>query len=448
MNKSITFLSEIDNLFNQEIPRNVILRARKSFIDYLAVTCAGAEFNKEKIKNYINCIPPESGDYTVLNCKKKLPIKEAIFLNGLNAHSLDYDDGTNAGIIHLGAPIFSILVSLSEYSNSDFLEFLKCAIIGYEVSFTLANSIQPTHKLMGYHATGTCGIIGATIAACYFLKFSQEEIFNSFGAACVSSSGMLKVLDGKSEMKPLNVAKAAMLALNCVQLGKAGFKGPDDPLGGRGFFKMMVGSEDMNIRPFKEGGIYSIMKTYTKPYASCRYTHPAIEAVIFLKNKYNIRIEDISEIEVSTYSLAVAGHNHTDIKGASSAKMSIPYSVAIGLVKGKVDLEEFQELVINNVDVINLTKKVKVSVDDNYTKMFPQKQGARVEIETLEGTRYVKSVDFPKGEPENPLNEDEFMNRYNSLMNYSKVSSDNFLLVYNKIKEGNVSVKEILEFLK
>lgn len=447
MNKSITFLSEIDNLFNKNIPQDVILRARESFIDYLAVTCAGAEFNKEKIKNYLNCIPLESGDYTVINCKRKLPIKEAVFLNGLNSHALDYDDGTNAGIIHLGAPIFSILISLAEYRDVEFLEFLKCAIIGYEVSFTLANSIQPKHKLMGYHATGTCGIIGATIAACYFLKFSQEEMFNSFGAACVSSSGMLKVLDGKSELKPLNVAKSAMLALNCVQLGKSGFRGPDDSLGGRGFLKMMGGSENINIRPFKEGGIFSIMKTYTKPYASCRYTHPAIEAVIFLRNKYNIKIEDIREIEVSTYSLAVSGHDHTDIKGVSSGKMSIPYSVAIGFVKGKVDLEEFQEHEMNNIDVINLTKKVKVSIDDYYTTVFPQKQGAKVEIKTLDGA-YVKSVDFPKGEPENPLSEVEFMNRYNSLMKYSKVSSDNFSLVYNRIKEDNVSVKEILGFLE
>lgn len=49
---------------------------------------------------------PETGEFNTIGTGKRLSLKEAVFLNGLNAHALDFDDGTNSGIIHLGSPIF------------------------------------------------------------------------------------------------------------------------------------------------------------------------------------------------------------------------------------------------------------------------------------------------------------------------------------------------------
>ena len=40
-----------------------------------------------------------------------MSMNNAVFINGLNGHALDFDDGTNAGIIHLGSPIFSVLLA-------------------------------------------------------------------------------------------------------------------------------------------------------------------------------------------------------------------------------------------------------------------------------------------------------------------------------------------------
>ena len=108
----------------------------------------------------------------------------------------------------------------------------------------MAVSIQPGHKAMGYHATGTCGTLGTTLAAAYMLGFTEEERFQAFACCCVAASGMLKVLDDGSELKPYNVAKTSLLSLTALQLAKAGIKGHADPLGGRGFLKMMTGKEE------------------------------------------------------------------------------------------------------------------------------------------------------------------------------------------------------------
>ena len=447
MNISQTFFSAIDQVAKKEIPAPVMARARHSLLDYLAVTCAGAAFQKEKLQGYFAFAAPEEGNYKAIGTGKNLVMKEAVFLNGLNAHALDFDDGTNSGIIHLGSPIFSLLLPLAQRYGTSMEEVLKAAIIGYEASYTMAVSIQPRHKALGYHATGTCGMLGATLAAAYMLGFTDEERFQAFATACVAASGMLKVLDDGSELKPYNVAKTALLSLTSLQLAKAGFKGHADPLGGyRGFLKMMTGDENTPIKPTLLNGTYAIMKSYTKPYASCRYTHPPVEAAIHLRNQHGIRPEEVQSMKVETYDLAVSGHDHTEVKGAYSAKMSTPYSVAVALVYGKAGLQEFGEKVLESEAVKALAQKVHVVADQAMSTIFPDKQSAILTITTADGT-YSERVDFPKGEPENPMTETEFRERYEALMSFGEIKKEVYTFIYNRINQPRTKAAELIENL-
>lgn len=444
MNQSIEYLKMIDGVWNTPAPEAVMARARRSLLDYLAVTCAGAEFQREKMAKYFDFAQPEEGRFRAIGTGKDLAMKEAVFLNGLNGHALDFDDGTNSGIIHLGSPIFSLLLPLAQKYGKTVDDVLRAAITGYEASYTMAVSIQPGHKAMGYHATGTCGTLGATIAASYLLGFTDEERFQAFAAAAVSASGMLKVLDDGSELKPYNVAKTALLALTSLQLGKSGFKGHADPLGGRGFFKMMTGKENTVLKPVLLNGSYAIMKTYTKPYASCRYTHPAVEAAILLRE--NVKPEDVEKIDIKTYDLAVSGHDHTDIPGSYSAKMSIPYATAAGLIFGKAGLKEFSEAAVKDEKILNLTKKIQVSADAELSSVFPAIQAAVVTVKTKAG-EYIERVDFPKGEPENPLSDLEFRSRFDGLMEYADVDEKICSEVFDAVNKSDSSIDGLVKRL-
>lgn len=420
MNTTDRFINNIEELAQKTIPDKVLERAKQSLLDYLAVCCAGAKVNKEKINEYLAFIQSKEEQSTLIGMKKKVGLKEATFLNGLNGHTLDFDDGTNTGIIHLGSPIFSVLLPLAEKYHYSLDKVLRSAVIGYETSFTMAISIQPLHKFLGYHATGTCGILGVVMAGSYLLDFTSEERRNAFDIAAVSASGMLKVLDDKSQLKPLNVAKTSLLGLTVLQLAKAGFEGNEDSLGGRGFIKMMTGKEDIELKKPLLNGTYAIEKAYIKPYAACRYTHPSIEAALNLRNMFNIN--DILKITVETYDLAVIGHNHTDILGSSSAKMSIPYSTAVALIEGKAGLKEYDEEHVSRQDIINLTKKVTVKAKEEYSNAFPTTQSACLTIQLVDETIYQYEVVYPKGEPENPLNEKEFIERLQGLFEFAGYS--------------------------
>ena len=445
MNKTVNFLAEIDSLKKKEIPEPVLARVKQSLLDYIAVTTAGAAFQEEKLRDYTAFAEPEQGAFAVIGTGKRLALKEAVFLNGLNAHALDFDDGTNSGIIHLGSPVFSVLLSLAERYDTDLDRLLRAAVIGYETSYTIAVSIQPGHKGLGYHATGTCGVLGAVIAASYMLDFTDEERFQAFAAACVASSGMLLVLDDGSELKPYNVAKSSLLALTALQLAKAGFKGHPDPLGAaRGFLKMMGGSADIELKPVLYKGTYAVMKSYTKPYASCRYTHPSVEAAIHLRDRCGIRKEDVESIDIRTYSLAVSNHDHTEIPGTYSAKMSIPYATAAGLIFGRAGLQEFTEESVKDEGTLSLTRKIRVSADEELSRVFPDIQAAVVDIRTTDGRILSDRVDFPKGEPENPLTAEEFRDRYLALMEYGGRNAEKADKIYRAVYEDGMTVRSLM----
>ena len=57
-------------------------------------------------------------------------------------------------------------------------ELLRAAIVGYEASYTLAVSIQPGHKALGYHATGTCGVINMVFETVAMMSIFASRTYN------------------------------------------------------------------------------------------------------------------------------------------------------------------------------------------------------------------------------------------------------------------------------
>jgi 2-methylcitrate dehydratase PrpD len=429
MNKTDLFLRNISEIKTKEIPDTVKLKFKLALLDYIGVTLAGVKAQGDKLAGMI--AETDEGNTPVIGINRKLSMESAVFCNGLNAHALDFDDGTNTGIIHLGSPVFSVLLPLAKRNCIPADKFMKAALIGYETSFTMAVTIQPKHKERGYHATGTCGTLGIALAVSELLDFTEKQNRDAFSAAAVSAAGTLKVLEDGSDLKPYNVAKTALMGYISAKMGRAGYNGPDDVLAGdRGFLKIMYGDDKIEFKPTMLDGTFAIEKAYIKPYAACRYCHPSIEAALTIRKKHGIIPDDIDSILVRTYSLAVNKHDHTEITGCGSAKMSIPYSVAVAIYKGRAGIPEYEANCISDTEVINLTKKIRVIADDEMSKTFPAKQTSMVEVKMVDGRSYSEQVDFPKGEPENPMSIEEVKEKFISLTLYSgrsKAEADEIL---------------------
>lgn len=400
VNRTRDFLGALGKVELAGVPDAVLQRCEEALLDYIGVTYAGVAAQRSKIVDLMAL--EDDGPVHPLGSGQGISMQGAVFINGLNAHALDLDDGVNAGIIHLGSPVFSLLLPLASKHRVDGRRFLEAAILGYEAAWTLAFSIQPAHKKRGFHATGTCGMLGAVIAGAHLLNFDQEETFSAFSTALCSITGTLKVLEGESSLKPYNVGKAALLALLSLRMGKVRAKVPDDAMSGEfGFLSLATGRSDVELKEFLLDGRFAITRAYIKPYAACRYCHPAIEAAIALKKE--IGDAEMESILVRTYDLAIPGHDHTSIDGPSSAKMSIPYGVGVGLFCGSAGLEAYGPSMVNDPRVREIVQMVKVEADPAFSEAFPQSTSASVTIALRDGRTVEARVDHPKGEPEAPL---------------------------------------------
>ena len=404
----------VDYLFQKasQVTGSIRRKAGACRQDYVPVTMAGAAKNRRHWEALLQRMP--NGNAELLCYDKKTDGRTAALVNGFNAHALELDDGHRYAMIHLGAPIISAIKAASDENDISEDNFLLGIIMGYEAATRTAIAMQPSHKNHGYHAAGTCGTIGAAIGVAFALSMDRNQMNRVLTCAAGSAAGLLEMQEQNSELKPYNVGRAAMNGLAAAYMGLTDYETPDDMLGGeRGFFNAF--SDDFSLEKLIGATDYfEIERIYVKPYVSCRHCHSAIEAAIKLHK--GLDIGQIDRVEVKTYKLAMKGHDHTDIQSVASAKLSIPYSVAAGLLYGRADLTVFEPL---DEKAVALSKKVTVLEDTELTALCPQMRVAVVTAYLKDGTSCACRVDFPKGEPENPMTDEELEEKRNFLLKYA-----------------------------
>lgn len=436
MNENLTdvLVNDLYDLTKEPIPKDVLTQAKECVLDYLGAGLAGAAIIRHRFEQYLNYFDSQQKEAAVIGFDKKASLHNAVLINGYSGHIVELDDGHRFSNVHLGATVIPAVLAVTEHENLTGKDLLRGIVVGYEAAIRLLHSIQPSHKALGHHASGTGGTIGAAIGIAAALKFSREQLKNALSAAAASAVGLLEVIEDDSELKPYNIGRAGHDGLTAAFMARAGFKGPKDILGGkRGFFALVADKYDIKNLKGDEGGAYGIEKIYRKPYAACRHCHAPIEAALGLKAKYNIAVRDIKRIDVRTYLAALIGHDHRDIQGITSAKMSTPYSVAVALSTGKAGLNEFLPEYIENRDIRRLCEKVGVEEHEELSALVPEKRGAIVEIVFNDGRSVIERVDYPKGEPENPISTKELEEKFLQLALYGEKTAEEAEEIIEKV---------------
>ena len=432
MNQNLTEFF-IDGLVakSQAIPEKVIQQAKKCLLDYMGVVVGGAKFIQEQHPDFFKTLAIDKGNCSIFGTDYKTTASNAALLNGYSAHVLELDDGHRLGMIHLGASINSTILAVTEQEQLGKDDILKGIVMGYESAVRCACALQPGHKERGYHVSGTCGTIGSALGVAFACGFNKEQMKSTLACAVTSAAGVLEVQEEASELKPYNLGRAAMDGLVAAQMGRLALPGPDDILGGkRGFLSVLTDTPKPEHLTDFSSKDYCINGIYQKLYAACRHCHPAIEAAIALRNDINLQPEQVDKVEVYTYKLAVGGHDHTKIQGISSAKLSTPYSVALGIVKGNAGFEDFNEDNLHDADIVELTRKVRVFEDEDLTAQSPAIRGANVIIRLKDEKKIEKCVLYPKGEPENPISNEEIIQKAKMLLKNDKSNFIEYLLNY------------------
>jgi len=416
MTKSVSeILSDfIQTATYENLPKEVIRQAQRCLLDTCGAIIAGSSHSKSgKIaQNYARSLeePPRA---TIVGTDLMRSTQTAAFANGISAHALELDDGSRHATYHPGSSIIPASLALCEAEGKTAGDLIVAIAVGYETSIRIGKSMNPHHYLRGFHPTGTVAHFGTTSACCKVLNLSVEETVNALGLAGSLASGINQYEIDGSLVKHLHPGNAARNGILSAMLAKNGLTGPNEVIEGRlGFCHCFSDEYDISSITKGLGSKYDLLSIYFKPYPSCRYVHYANEATLNILKEHPLTPEDIDQIHILTHKNAKQGSDISDYQTVLHARLSIQYGIASILVRGKAGLQEYTEEAIQDPKVREIAKKITIEIDPEIQKLYPNPRSMIVQIKDKKGNVYSSRVDYPKGDPENPMTNDELIDKF------------------------------------
>lgn len=384
-------------------------RSRELVLDHLGVVLAAVGADSSRALYAALEGVPATGEATVPGGPACSP-EWAALANGTLAHTLELDDCTRESSLHPGVTVIPAALAAAEAADADAATFFEGVVGGYEVAMRVGAALNPGSAYRrGFHPTGVAGVFGAAMAVGRILGLSRPHLVSALGIAGTMASGSLEYLSTGAWTKRLNAGWAAHAGFMAARLAAAGFVGPstilEGPLGVLRAYSDRPAPELLAVDP---GDPPSIMRVALKPFACCRYAHGVIDAMLALRSEEGLVPDAVTGIELGILSIATdLVAEPIDRKRAPSsivdAQFSAPFAAAVALVHGNAGLDEFTVDTLGDERVRQLMAVTDCFTDDALDDAFPASMPAIVRVATADGRRLERRVDFPSGEPENPL---------------------------------------------
>lgn len=385
--------------------------AKKCILDWLGVSIRGSQEQPAKlIRQTILC--NEAKQATVFDGgQSKASVFDASFCNGAASHTLDFDDLHNPSIIHLATVVVPGVFAIAEAEHKSGRQMIAAVCAGYEAGGRIGESVIPESYFF-WHTTGTAGTFGAAAAAANLLQLTPQQTLMCYGSAGTQAAGLWEFLKEGAMSKALHTGKSSYAGVLSAYLSRNGFTAASSILEGeKGFCRAMVAephwdrlTEGLDSRRLR------IDENSFKPYACCKHSHAAIYAAQMLKKEQELRADNISEVRIYVNDITDYLINNPQPQNPYGCKFSIQYCVAAMLTFGAVGIEQFAQNVIHNTEVRDLMSRTKVIRDAAIEKIHREdasKLASRLEVVCKDGTVHSMKVDYPKGDPDNPVTWEE-----------------------------------------
>ena len=394
-----------------KIPPEAIDVAKKAILDYFSVAVAGSNESGVRIMSELIKQIGAAREAAVICGGFKTSADSAAWINGTMSHALDYDDTIANSArynMHPSVPILPAVWALGEKCKGSGKEILAAYIVGMEVAYVIGSAMAMKATEVGWHTTSMLGTISAAAASAHMLKLIPSQTRMALGIAGSLAGGLGRNVGTMT--KPMHAGNAARNGVVAALLAKNGFTGNANIMEGEaGFCSMFTGGvgREPTDKVSDLGSNWNIVSTGIafKPYPSCRATHSCIDATLHLRKELGITEEQVAEIVCKVN----PGFDRYWIlhkpKTGYEAKFSFEYCVATALIRGKVSLDDFGDAKFVDTKVQNFLPQVSVVYPKDWVTSIDLAQ--EIVIKLKNGTMHSHRVAFPKGEPENPMTDEE-----------------------------------------
>ena len=337
----------------------------------------------------------------------------AAFANGVMIRYLELNDTCLAKSAGHPSDMIGGLVSLAEGIEADGPSLLIAVVVAYEVYCGLCASVALHPKHLDQ---GLCAALGAAAGASRLLGLSQVQAGNALGLALAPNIPLYATRRGVlSDWKACAGPNGVRNGLFAALMARDGVSGPSEAFEGTDGLFDVTGRFDFE---FGAAPGMHICTTHVKFYPVCYHGQSAVDAAIRL-HRDGTPVDAIADIHVETYDKAVNAMADGRGKWApttrETADHSLPFSVAVSLLNGKLDTGDYREEQLADARIVGLMEKVRVSASSEMTADYPRSAQTRITIQDTGGSTYEALQKVPKGNAANPLSDAELEQKLRTL---------------------------------
>jgi 2-methylcitrate dehydratase len=407
------------NLKYDDLPENVINEVKRFLYDSIGCAYGGYHTKDVKILRGIYRDMGGKEEATLIGFGDRMPAVNATLVNSLMIRALDFNDIYWKEDPSHPSDLIPAALNVGEMVGAFMKDVIVAIVLAYEFEQRLCEFAKPgIRERKWHHATLTQFV--SPIVAGKVLGLSVDQMVNAIGingshnhtVGC-PTAGKLTMM--KNTVDPMAVQSGVFAAL----MAKKDYTGTTEVFEGKEGIMDVYGPDwDMKSLTGSLGESYRILRCSMKAFPTEALTHTHITATLKVVTNNDIKPDQIDSVTVTTIARAcdiLFDRHKYRPESRETADHSLPYCIAAAIVDRQITTETFSEEKLQDPRIWEVIDKIKGEASVEFEKMFPAKQPSRVTVKTKSGKEYSEYLEYPKGDPREPMTMEDLEAKFNAL---------------------------------
>jgi len=402
-----------------DLSADAIYQAKRFFLDSIGCALGGYQQHDLKIALEVLSEIAGPGRATLIGSGGHMDPVSASLANALMIRCMDYNDIYWKQDPSHPSDIFPAAIAACERMGSDGRELIVGLVLGHEFEMRLCEAAYPGIRERGWHHATLTAFVSPIVAG-RMLHLTPEQIQHAIGISASARATLGAVTAGKLTMMKNTVdPMATQSGMLAALLAEKGYTGPEHVIDGKEGLAHCLGPEwKLEVLTEGLGESWRILQCGMKAFPTEALTHTPISAVLALIKDHDLAHHDIAKVHVRTTARGadiLSDPSKYDPHTKETADHSLPYVIAAAIAERQVTPLQFTMEKIMHPVIREQLKKIVVTADPEIEEVFPALQRVIVRIHTIDGREFMQQLDYPKGDPRNPLTDQEIEEKFEAL---------------------------------
>jgi 2-methylcitrate dehydratase PrpD len=397
----------------EDLPDAVVAEAERAFTDYLG-ECLFVGGTKPWGRSIADFCARDGGgqpEATIIATGKRTLASRAALANGTLALGFEYADfaaGSRAYPSAVTGPL-----ALAESRQRSGADLVLGIVIGYEVMGRVTRATLRPGRLTGFYPPALYGTLGSAAACARVLGLSPDHTNYALGLAAAFTGGTFQGHEEGAWQRSLNGGMASERGVTAALLAQTGFRATAMGLEGVQGFAAMYSGGHLDVAAMLDGlgESFVITDRWVKGYPMNLTLHAPVEALLAIMREHGLHYTDIVEIDAA-WQRVEPFLAKREVSTVVSAQASLPFALSVAAVRGKASVDEFTDETVSDPVIQAMIPKTVIHQDTELFKRVRNSMPGQVTVRTKDGREYTHEVLYPKGNPRNPMTEDEFKAKF------------------------------------